>query len=285
MILRTLGIIAVTLLVTACTAQLGYRYADTFIEWQLADFVDLDDAQEEELSLIIDEMHLWHAQQELPKYQQLLQATRDKIAQSQLQRTDVSAIEDALWQFWGNVQVKAAEHIDTLSTLSLAQREQLLAHLQERLDEDIEEEQEEAEYPVLAQVERVDRVEETLSEWIGKLNKDQQLLVRQWVATIPQNNYWLEYRQRWLNEFEQALIPKPVNLDAVRQLVINPQRLRTEAHQESLAQRKMQRHEFMWAIYQSLSESQQEKLLAKLDEYLQLLDELVTEYKTASLPQ
>ena len=33
--------ITITLLLTGCTAQLGYRFADTFIEWRLEDYVEL----------------------------------------------------------------------------------------------------------------------------------------------------------------------------------------------------------------------------------------------------
>ena len=49
---RLLAVIAFSILTIGCTANLGYKFADTLIEWKIKDYVDLTSAQEEAKAVI-----------------------------------------------------------------------------------------------------------------------------------------------------------------------------------------------------------------------------------------
>lgn len=269
---------AVALMLTGCTAQLGYRFADTFVEWQLDDFVDLNDQQQEQVSALIDELHVWHAQSELPKYRDELLSLRGKIADSTLKYNDIDLTENKLWGFWANVQQRIAEHADLLQQLSLSQRKDLITTLQTRLEEEREEESEEAQSQLLEQIDRVSRREQRFKEWVGSITEQQQSLIRQWVMERPDGDYWLGYRERWNDTFAEAILSEPVNMELVNQLIVQPRELRSKEHNEYTEIRTAVRHKYLWKLYQSLNDKQRQRLLKKADEYLNLLDDLIADF-------
>ena len=267
------------LLLTGCSAQLGYRYADTLVEWQLDDYVELTDDQQQRVSVTIDELHLWHAQQELPKYRTALAELREKIAAKQLQYDDIDRTENQLWQFWANVQNRLLDEVALLQDLSMAQRRELLNNLQDKIDEQREEQAEDNESPLLAQIDRVNRREERLKEWTGDVTDEQQVLIRKWVRERPEGEFWLDYRQRWHDAFADALLQQPPDMAALQALITEPRALRSAAHKAYTEQRTAVRHKYLWLLYESLTDSQRQKLLKQADEYLQLLDELIADFK------
>lgn len=278
----SLLIFGVVILLVGCTAQLGYRYADTLVEWQLDEYVTLTDPQQEFTSQLIDELHRWHAQQELPKYRQSLQALRDALANKQFSASNLESIEASLWRYWGNLQQRIADEAEAINTLSFEQKEELLGNLQERLDERREEEREESESPILEQIDRVNRMEERLEEWTGDVTKEQQQLLHDWVKKIPDQDYWFDYRQRWHDQFAQVLLMEPVPIDALVELIVSPDKLRTEQHQDYMEQRRQLRAEYMLALEDSLTDDQRRRLLDKIDEYLTLLDDLIDHFAEAT---
>lgn len=275
---RLLGSVLALLLLSGCTAQIGYRYLDTFVEWEIEDYVELTDSQQQSLSSTIDEMHLWHARTQLPEYQRSLRELRRLVAEQQLTYNDIDRFENKLWQYWGAVQQRVFEDADLLSALSLSQRRDLIKHLQEKLEEQREEEAEESESPLLEQIDRVSRREERIKEWTGSITKEQQRLVRQWVQERPEGNYWLAYRQRWNDALAEVILAEPIDMAALKTLIISPRQLRTQQHKNYTEQRTAVRHKYLWKIYESLTPQQREKLLQQADEYLQLLDDLIADF-------
>ena len=270
--------ITITLLLTGCTAQLGYRFADTFIEWQLEDYVELNNDQQQQVSALIDELHVWHAQNELPKYREELAQLRTKIAENTLVYDDIDRVENKLWDFWSTVQQRVAEHADLLQQLSASQRKALIDAMQSKLEEQREEEQEEAQSELLEQIDRVSRREERIKDWTGSITEQQQTIVRQWVRERPTGGYWLNYRARWNDEFADALLSEPMDMDAINALIVEPRQLRSQAHKDYTEVRTAVRHKYLWKLHQSLTDQQRQRLLEKADEYLALLDDLIADF-------
>ncbi len=277
---RLLAVITFLILIAGCTANLGYKFADTLVEWEIKDYVDLTGEQEELLSEKVDELHIWHAQTQLPLYRNELKNLRDKVDKQTLSKSDIGDFEDKLWTFWDNVLVRAEAEADLLVMLSLKQRQQLIRRLEEAQEERYQRFQDDQEEnPILRRLDRISEVEEDLEDIIGSLTKEQDKLLRSWVADSPQlREQWLSYRSNWLSEFEKALLKQPVDENRLSALILDPQQLRSEELQEKADENSQLRKEFLWDMYRSLTDEQRKKVIEKADEYIDLLDSLIDDF-------
>ncbi|WP_404402904.1 DUF6279 family lipoprotein [Idiomarina seosinensis] len=267
--------LGLSLLVAGCTAQFGYRFADTLIEWRLDDYVELDDKQQQQVSSVIDELHLWHAQEELPKYRRSLTKLRELIVTQQFEQHHIAQFEQQLWDYWGNVQQRLASEADLLSQLTVGQRRQLLDNLNEQLAERRQEQRDDEKNAIVEQLERESRREERLEQWTGSITEEQQNIIRQWVQDRPEGSHWLAYRQRWNDAFGEVLLQQPIPSERLRQLIIEPRALMSEQHRQYNDVRRSIRQDYLWQLYLSLTEQQREVLVEKADEYEQLLSDLI----------
>lgn len=277
---RLLAVITFLILIAGCTANLGYKFADTLVEWEIKDYVDLTGEQEEQLSEKVDELHIWHAQTQLPLYRNELKNLRDKVDKQTLSKSDIGDFEDKLWTFWDNVLVRAEAEADLLVMLSLKQRQQLIRRLEEAQEERYQRFQDDQEEnPILRRLDRISEVEEDLEDIIGSLTKEQAKLLRSWVADSPQlREQWLSYSSNWLSEFEKALLKQPVDENRLSALILDPQQLRSEELQEKADENSQLRIEFLWDMYRSLTDEQRKKVIEKADEYIDLLDSLIDDF-------
>ena len=158
--------------------------------------MELTDDQQQRVSVTIDELPLAHPTG-AAKIPHCVGRTARKIAAKQLQYDDIDRTENQLWQFWANVQNRLLDEVALPQDLSMAQRRELLNNLQDKIDEQREEQAEDNESPILAQIDRVNRREERLKEWTGDVTDEQQVLIRKWVRERGSGEFWLDYRQRW----------------------------------------------------------------------------------------
>lgn len=277
---RLIGLLTIVAFIAGCTANIGYQFADTLVEWKIKDYVNLNDNQKELLSEKVDEIHLWHAQTQLPLYREELKGLRDKVEHKSLTQKDISTFEDRLWDFWGNVLTKVEAEADLLATLTLKQREQLINRLEETQDERYQrllEDKEES--SILRRLDRVTEVEEDLENILGDLTKEQDTLLRDWVSDSPElREQWLSYRASWLTEFEKALLSQPIDEERLSSLILNPQQLRNDAFQKEAERNSELRKAFLWDMYQSLTQEQRKNVIKKADEYIDLLDSLISDF-------
>ncbi|WP_322405743.1 DUF6279 family lipoprotein [Idiomarina sp. PL1-037] len=277
---RLLAVITFLILIVGCTANLGYKFADTLVEWKVKDYVDLTGEQEELLAEKVDEMHLWHAQTQLPLYRNELKNLRDKVDKQTLNKKDISDFEDKLWTFWDNVLVRTEAEASLLATLSLKQRQQLIRRLEETQEDRYQRFQDDQEEnPILRSLDRISEVEEDLEGIIGSLTKEQDKLLRSWVADSPElRGQWLSYRSNWLGEFEKALLKQTIDENRLSALILDPQQLRSEELQQKADENSQFRKAFLWDMYQSLTGEQRKKVIEKADEYIDLLDSLIDDF-------
>lgn len=277
---RLTGVIVAACFLVACTANMGYQFADTLIEWKINDYVELNDAQSGRLAKEIDELHLWHAQTQLPQYRKQLVSLRDKIERKTLSRDDMVAVEKQLLGFWHNVQIELNSRADLLSQLSIDQRQQLISNLEDTQQERYDEWQEaQNENAILRQLDRIEDIEETLNSVMGELTKAQKARLRKWVKASPDlDALWLDYRADWLTQFESALLADPIDRSRLKLLILTPEEQRTDAFKNALSQRRHLRNEFLWELYQSLTPEQRSKVVDKADEYIDLMTTLINDF-------
>lgn len=278
--LRLGGVIVATCFLVACTANIGYQFADTLIEWKINDYVELNDEQSDRLAKEIDELHLWHAQTQLPQYRKQLISLRHKIETKTLSRDDMVSVEKQLLGFWHNVQIELNSRAELLSQLSTNQRQQLISNLEEAQKKRYDEWQEpQNENAILRQLDRIEDIEDTLNSVMGELTPAQKTRLRKWVKASPDlDALWLSYRADWLTQFESALLADPIDRSRLSSLILTPEEQRTDAFKDALSQRRHLRNEFLWELYLSLTPKQRSKVVGKADEYIDLMTTLVNDF-------
>jgi len=281
----TLMIIA---LVSGCSSQLGYRFADTLLEWKIDDYVSLSDPLDADVSEAIDELHGWHARQELPRYKTALLQLRELVEQTEINADEVATMRAIGWQFWDTIRLEVKPYaLEFLPRLSDAQVDELIANLQTELDERIERREERrSERAALSESERfddqVDRSVDNLREWLGPITASQRQLLRDFAAQDrPDGDLWTDYRQAWLDEFAKVLRSDrqhPEYRERLTLLIEQPDDWRSAELQQHLAQSSDQQTQLVIALHGSLTTAQKQHLVMRIDGYVGYIDALVKHF-------
>lgn len=292
--MRRLGIVIVTAMVTlmGCSSQLGYRFADTFIAWQVDDYVTLNSTQDDLLMGEIKTLHYWHATSELPRYRNSLLMLRDAIATQTFDETTFANLTQDAWYFWDRVREQtlplALQHLPKLTP---GQVDELTNNMQVKIDERAERRAERlAEMtPDERVTEQRDELEGDVREWIGRLSAKQRGIVADWVAAQQANGeLWLAYRQAWLDEFKAVLKAGPQSADyttRIETLIRHPQTFESPELTEIRAANSKVNQTYTLIMYQTLSERQRARVLEQLDDYLADLDDIIAEFEGRDKPE
>lgn len=284
--------LALTLMfLVGCSSQLGYRFADTIIAWQIDDYVSLDGELEDAVEEDIQELHLWHARSELPRYRKTLLEIRKLTAAEELTVEQLDSIRDDGWYFWERVRLQVSPYAqELLPQLSDAQVEELLGNLQEQLDErkerSAERKEERAELSEEEYLEEsTEEVAEEIREWTGRLTQRQFDYISEWVAKeIAANNdkpLWLDYRQAWLDEFAEVLRAGPEASDyseRLERLIQQPEHWRSSELRKENQRNQTANLELIITIHKLMTEKQRERILSKIDAYLEDLDGMIEHF-------
>jgi len=274
-------VVVITLLLSACSTQFGYRFADTLIEWKLNDYVSLNSQQEQSVDQAITTLHQWHATSELPYYAQQLQTLRDKIASNTLTETDLVATYEQFFIAWQRMLNAVEPHAqEMLPQLSDEQIIELIENLREKQRE---EEEELLEYSDSERSKRlIRRAEKNTRSWLGQVTKVQQRLINRWVVErLDTRELWLDYNQRWLNEFEKALQqrqqPEQFN-NYLQQLFYNPEQWRSEELRSRVEHNQQLTLVLFYQLSETLTDRQRRRIVDKLDGYIEDMNEIAEDF-------
>lgn len=273
-------VLTFSVLLTGCSTQFGYRFADTYLEWQLAKYVDLTGQLETDVDAAIDELHMWHAKSELPRYRDLLDTILTDLDRGAIDAQQLFTYTDAFYSMWQRIRIKVTPYAqEFLPRLSETQREELIDNLRKRLRD---ERQEQLDQSKEERFERsYEHALERATEWLGRVHPQQRRMIRRWLQERDASDtLWLDYQEAWLARFE-TLIKAPDSLDFVTQLerlFTNPESLRsTELQAQNAANRELA-IAVLLLIYESLSPQQEQHLKNKFREYRIMLTELIDTY-------
>lgn len=280
--MRRLAVLVVLLLVIAgCSNRLGYRFADTFIEWRLADYVTLSGALDDQVSASIDALHVWHAQTQLPLYRDTLIELRTLIINNDLTEADVFRYSTVIYGWWENVRIEVEPYaLLYVPQLNESQRWQIL----KKLNDDIEERRQEiadTEFTEVLQRSQK-RMEKSLSGWIGRLESSQTRYLKSWLRQREDTReQWLSYQQLWRDEFAEVLLNthQPEQFERrLQQLILQPEQLRPAELQVLIEQGRETTLQMIYALYETLTPRQKYRLVRTLDDYISDLDSLIAAY-------
>lgn len=275
---RMLLTVSLILLLTACSTQIGYRFADTLVEWELDEFVELTSDEAQQVDQAITELHYWHATQELPFYAEQLENLRDKIAEQTLTENDIADAYDTAFTAWQRMLTAIEPHALTLlPALSDAQVQQIEKELAKRL---AEERDELAEFTTAEarQKNLRKRSRERARSWLQRPTPLQERLLNDWSEQRqPTRELWLAYTEAWQASFIEVLRNRhnenefPVQL---KQLMFHSDALYSATLAERIAHNREHTMTLFYKLYQSLTPKQRQRIVNKLDDYITDFNEL-----------
>ncbi|MDT7524949.1 DUF6279 family lipoprotein [Pseudidiomarina sp. GXY010] len=279
--LKKLTLLAMLTFLVGCSTQLGYRFADTIIEWQLSSIVELRPELQRDVDQVITDLHQWHAREEMPRYHQELAKIRTAIANDEVDAAFLDTSYEAVWQAWQRILEQLEPHAQSLlPRLNDAERAQLRESLEQRQQQQIEEfkERQQEDQPQR----RFQRAEKNIKTWLGSVNSEQRQLLRQWLAQrVDNQQQWLLYSMQWQAQF-LLLVDYPQQQDFEQQLkllMFSPQELRSDELQQSIETNRVLTTDLVLAIYASMDAKQKRHLLRKIDGYLDDIDGIVRYYQ------
>ncbi len=176
---RRLILFCTLVLLSACSNQYAYRLADWWLESQIEEYLDLNKDQRQRLATAIDNWHLWHQQQELPKYQRLLSDLQQLLEQEQITTEQLADFEARASDAWKRLLDKAGPLLaDLVLELDQEQRQYLYKQISST-NEELREK-----FTDRSEQERRKRgqkgMEKQLRKNLGKLNPAQKEAVQHW---------------------------------------------------------------------------------------------------------
>jgi hypothetical protein len=188
--------ISILLLSSCSNLGWGYRFSDNWLAWQIDDLFDLTGKQDDFVDNKLDKLKRWHKKNELPKYVAVLQNLKSKVKNR----------EPVL--VWTQEEIKVAQETlvdymleDTstfLSGVSTNQWRNFQRFVVERANDQKTEGQDKT---------SVERWEDGLENWIGKLTPSQKRFIEQQFDFMPKNYQDLK-RQHTLSvaeNFQKAM--------------------------------------------------------------------------------
>ncbi|NVJ51711.1 MAG: hypothetical protein HWE11_15075 [Gammaproteobacteria bacterium] len=274
--MRRLSIILLAvLLLTGCGIKFWYNRIDWIVPWFMDDFVELTDGQEDRLEQILIAQTKWHRQQELPRYIAFLTAVRQDVEQQavaqnyQTRRQQISVFYETL------LAQLAPDAASLMAQLTPEQANAMLTTLAKQDKERMEE------YSELSAAERVVEIEEnlrdSLRDWVGRLTSSQRALVKEWAAAIKDTTEQrMIYRKAWREAmaFELEVAALDNNQQGLEQLITNGQQFQSETLRQLYQHNAAQSERFLIALYESLSARQKQKLINRLNDYIDDFNDL-----------
>lgn len=265
--MKPVRLLLVCLSLAACARTFAYRFADTYIMWQVRGYVSLERSQRAELRENINHLLQWHAETEMPHYDRLLRDLEQDILAESLDAERYTYYQSQVELRWLAVREaiyqSARELLPQLSDKQVAQlMESVAERIQERADTF-------AEQGVDARREEgAESYRKQIEKWFGEVTDEQEQSIAEWSETMPDmTDQWIEYRVRWAEGLHMVLAVRnehTVFAEQLAPLILNPETLRPEALQVKAAQADQVGQQSILQIAGSLTESQRQHFAREL---------------------
>ena len=278
-----IGVLLITAgVISGCSRfELGYRYADWIIIYQLDSYFDLNGDQKDKAEDLVDDLVSWHKQNELPDYVHYASTVRNHI-DAGLTRKDVSDLYDRYLGLRLRLYNKLIRKAGTF--LAMVNAEQL-SHLQDRMEEDNQKIEKQVVLPLPERMKiREEQMVEQFEEWIGDLTDRQEKMIEEFNRTLP---VWSKDRlafrkakqKEFLTEVEKARFDSGKIEYFLNETMVRDWELeRTPYHRKMRHSGELLRG-FLLTMYQTLTSGQKDYLLSRLDDIITEFREIVSEDK------
>lgn len=193
-----ISLLIALMLVTGCSrVGLAYRHLDVIIPWSLSDYLDMNTTQKDWLNERLKEHLSWHCTTQIPDYLAWLDRLQHMVETHQVNEAQLTArtaeAKQAIATISREITPSAVELLKQLD-------DRQVAEMQDAFDKDLRKHEKEfVNQPLSEQIsDRAQRMEKRLAPWIGTLNLAQRMRVKQWSASLgEQNRLWIDNRAHW----------------------------------------------------------------------------------------
>lgn len=273
--MRKMIVLVAVLCLSACSSSIVYNNADTLLDWWIGKYIDFTDAQQPIVDQTIEEWLVWHRENELPLYRDQLLRLRSAITDGTLTKDQLAQHFDDTQAHTDRIRIRIAPDVAKIGvTLNLDQLSQLFATIKHERTERAEDySQRQRKQP-----KRSERIIDTMSEYLGRMNSQQKALVEDYSEQLnPTYDLWREYGDVSNQTARQILLTAGFDQHAETKLanfIVDQAALQTPALQSAANQNKALYIDMLWAIFPTLNETQRENLTEKIDDYLALIASL-----------
>lgn len=264
------------LITTGCAGRMSYRFVDLWLSWSIKDYVTLNKSQNVLLDTRMDELIEWHRRTQLPRYISWLQDIRQRLDQP-FSASEFTAEFERLNGFIEDIVRQAEPDIlELLVTLDDKQIAELQRNLQRKNDNMLEEYRDMAASKYHR--EREETARKNIQRWIGKLNRHQRVILKQWTQSledIGEERYIS--RIEWQEKFIEALAVRKAPLQfkqAMQTILFNSEQDRSEKYAQQLAANQLLTFNMLESIHQSMDKTQRKRLDANLVSWVETFTEL-----------
>ncbi|KUJ83306.1 hypothetical protein AWR36_005385 [Microbulbifer flavimaris] len=256
------------LALTSCSSiQFAYNQLDTWLRWQLNDYVDLNRNQKDQLASSLESFHIWHRQTQLPRYAEFLEQLAYEASNGDLEEVSLPALEDDINQFWDTTSGQLYQQLLPLTAqLTPAQIDELEQALLEKRMESLEKWQTS---PEKVRERRNKRIRKQSRRWLGSINERQEQLIGAFVHQVAYNPLIRDQqRQIWQARFISLLREKPPGYqDKLLDLMHNPEQLWSEDYRRMQDERRKQAMQLSRELLASTTPAQRRHLTETLRDY------------------
>lgn len=261
----------VIFVMSACSSrQLGYRYAEQLISWQVGRYVTLDSEQRTLLREELDSFLQWHAENEMPEYLLALHHIYRDANRSEITEDDLYHHAQMMGKFWLSARTALVQpSIRLLSTLTDDQVDELFSAIEERRQERREEARERTQEDIYEM--RQDSMESQVRDFMGRPNRGQRELIGAWSRQLKSvGPMWTEYNDRWFEEFRAAMDARHDTerfAQRIEALWVEPEVLRNPEMDPILQANTEATMAMMVQLHGSMTDRQRQRLMRNIDGY------------------
>ena len=263
-------------LIAGCnTGKLFYDYGEEVASWQLDNYFDLTNQQEEWIEERM-KLHLdWHRKEELPRYRDFLIEVQSRA------RDGLTMIElDEGYARLDQKRIRTLERLlpDTASFLAGVSLEQINT-LEKKMIEENQDMKEDLESPEKLSRERKEKFWEQMEDWFGDFSKDQQYQINQlrtewYPSSADPLAVRLERRRKSQLQFLEQLRSSQDKAEFenwLRRSVINWAGETDSAKQARILRNKKR----ILQVDKLLTPEQRINAVRELDEWIEILDRII----------
>ncbi|WCP69968.1 DUF6279 family lipoprotein [Vibrio tubiashii] len=271
--MKKLGILfAVCLALAGCSTKFVYNNMDWLLLEYLDDYVELNDSQEEIVSQKVAVLSEWHRTQEIPHYVEHLDElmaiepntfTMDQLKEQEakFQQHSQRLVARVAPELYSIARELSNEQVEELMNSIRVRHTKYKRKYQKLSDSEIKERYKE-------------RIEENLETWLGRLTKQQQALLDDWVADLYVTSHdWINHQTKMRIEVNTLLSNR---LDMAKfqpefqQLMFNPNSFYAPELEQKIDHNKQVANQYLVKVINSMTTKQTKHYREELQDWKEL---------------
>lgn len=261
---------------SGCAGKLAYNNADFLINWYLSEYIEFTDKQKPLVKDTIAAWLAWHRSHEMPKYRDQLQRLKRDINNNTINRNTLTQHTQEFEGHWQRLREHVVQDVVTVAmTLDISQMSRMFVTMANEREENYQDfKKRTRKRPKLA-----DRIVERMEVTLGYVTPEQTVIVEQYAPQLqPTYAKWMAHSENMQSQVRRVLISKDFIDDAPAQLstlILESDSFRPADYQRAREVNQQLYIAMFSDIFPTLETRQKQRLLDEIDEYAQLLEDII----------